>query len=42
VVLRGQDVKDVPLSSDVMQPRQVDPNGQIVKTARQMGICLGD
>lgn len=42
VVLRGQTLEDVPLSAEVTMQKKVDPKGQLVETARQMGICLGE
>ncbi len=35
-------VVDVPIADAVRQPQQVDPLGSLVKTARGLGICLGD
>ncbi|ACV62971.1 phosphofructokinase [Desulfofarcimen acetoxidans DSM 771] len=41
VCLRTPDIKSVPLSEAVGELRQVSPEGQMVKTAEQIGICLG-
>jgi 6-phosphofructokinase 1 len=35
-------VIDVPLAEAVKHPQLVDPQGSLVKTARGLGICLGD
>lgn len=35
-------VVDVPLAEATAQPQNVDLNGTLVKTARGLGICLGD
>jgi 6-phosphofructokinase 1 len=35
-------VVSVPISDAIAQYRAVDPNGTLVKTARGLGICLGD
>lgn len=42
VVLRGQDLTDVPLTPQVTEQKRVDPFGQLCETARQMSICLGE
>ena len=41
VCLRTPDIKSVPLSEAVGELRQVLPDGQMVLTAEQIGICLG-
>ena len=38
----NREVIDVPLEGAVQSPHLVDPNGPIVRTARGLGICLGD
>ena len=42
VAWRHRDVVDVPLSEVVTALRHVDVDGALVKTARGLGICLGD
>ncbi|NQW52957.1 MAG: 6-phosphofructokinase, partial [Rhodospirillales bacterium] len=38
----NRQVIDVPLSSVVGKSRTVDPDGTLIRTARALGICLGD
>jgi 6-phosphofructokinase 1 len=33
---------DVPLAEAVATPHRVDPQGPMARTARGLGICLGD
>jgi len=40
--LREGQVTDVPLEEALAHPRRVDLNGDAVRTAHGMGICLGD
>ena len=42
VAWANRDCIDVPLADVVNHPHAVDPNGPIVRTARGLGICLGD
>jgi ATP-dependent phosphofructokinase / diphosphate-dependent phosphofructokinase len=35
-------VVDVPLAEGIARPQLVDPDGSLVRTARGLGICLGD
>jgi phosphofructokinase-like protein len=42
VAWQNRAVVDVPLSDAIVAPRQVDPDGAMVRTARGLGICLGD
>lgn len=42
VCLKGQDIEAVPLDLAVRGTRSVPPEGQLVKTARALGISLGD
>lgn len=42
VAWSGRDIHHVPISDVVDNPKLVDMNGPMVKTARAMGICLGD
>ncbi len=39
---RAREVIDVPIADVIGKPRPVDPNGPVVRTARGLGICLGD
>ena len=41
VCLQTPDIKSVPLSEAVGELRQVPPDGQMISTAEQIGICLG-
>ncbi len=42
VALQSAQIVDVPLVEALAVPRRVDVNGDAVRTARGMGICLGD
>ena len=42
VAWSNRDCIDVPLADVVAQPHNVDPDGPVVRTARGLGICLGD
>ena len=42
VAWSNRDCIDVPLADVVDQPHTVDPAGPVVRTARGLGICLGD
>jgi 6-phosphofructokinase 1 len=42
VALQNRAIVDVPLAEAIRQPQTVDPNGPLVRTARGLGICLGD
>lgn len=42
VTWQNRQVLSVPISEAIAQYRAVDPNGTLVKTARGLGICLGD
>ncbi len=42
VVLRTPDIVSVPIDEALAAPAHVDPAGQLVKTARDVGICFGD
>ncbi|MDA0652884.1 MAG: ATP-dependent 6-phosphofructokinase [Proteobacteria bacterium] len=42
VAWSNRDCIDVPLADVVTQPHNVDPNGPVVRTARGLGICLGN
>jgi hypothetical protein len=40
--LRSPDIIAVPLSEVVGRTRAVPTDGDIVRTARNLGVCLGD
>ncbi len=42
VALQGIEIGSVPLEEAIGKQHRVDPNGQLVATARAVGICLGD
>ena len=42
VAWQNRRVVDVPLADAIAAPQQVDPDGALVRTARGLGICLGD
>jgi ATP-dependent phosphofructokinase / diphosphate-dependent phosphofructokinase len=42
VALRGDDICAVPIRDAVSNPKYVDPDGQMVTTARSVGISFGD
>ena len=42
VTWQNRQVVSVPITEAIAQYRAVDPNGTLAKTARGMGICLGD
>lgn len=42
VALHTPDIVAVPISEAIGHKRQVDPDGQLVRTARAVGICFGD
>jgi 6-phosphofructokinase 1 len=42
VALANREIVDVPLGAAIRQPNVVDPKGPLVRTARGIGICLGD
>ena len=42
VALRGDEIVDVPIVSAISNPKIVDPKGQMVSTARSLGISFGD
>jgi hypothetical protein len=42
VALQNTQVIDMPLEEALAIPRRVDLNGDAVRTARGLGICLGD
>ena len=42
VDLKGTEVTSVLLEEALAKPNRVDPNGDAVKTARNLGLSLGD
>lgn len=42
VAWRARQVIDVPIEEAIGQPHLVDPEGAVARTARGLGICLGD
>jgi len=42
VALRGDEIVSVPIRDAVSRPKYVDPDGQLVSTARSVGISFGD
>ena len=42
VAVVNNEISSVPLSVAVEKPKRVNPNDEIVKQVRMMGICLGD
>lgn len=42
VAWSGRKVIDVPIAEAIASYRAIDPDGDLVKTARGLGICLGD
>jgi 6-phosphofructokinase 1 len=42
VALRGNDIVSVPIIDAVANPKYVDPNGEMVATARSLGVSFGD
>jgi 6-phosphofructokinase 1 len=42
VAMRGEDIADVPLADALATPKRVDIHSDEVRTARSLGICMGD
>jgi len=42
VALRGDDIVAVPIGEAIAEPKRVAPGGELVATARALGVCLGD
>jgi len=42
VALRGENIVAVPIRDAVSNPKYVDPDGELVNTARSLGISFGD
>jgi phosphofructokinase-like protein len=42
VGLHGTEIVDIRLEDALKMPKRVDLNGEVIQTARELGICLGD
>lgn len=42
VGLRGTEIVDIRLEEALKKPKRVDLNGEVIRTVRDLGICLGD
>jgi phosphofructokinase-like protein len=42
VALQGKSVRSVPLGDAVTDTKRVDPHGEVVRTARRLGVSFGD
>lgn len=42
VALRGGQIVDVPIAEAIANPKRVPVDGQLVATARALGVCFGD
>ncbi len=42
VALRGTEITSVPIADAVAHLKRVDPHGELVHTAKELGICMGD
>lgn len=42
VALHGTEITSVPIADAVAQVKRVDPHGELVMTAKELGICMGD
>jgi 6-phosphofructokinase 1 len=42
VGLRGEYIKTTPIDKAIEKSRNVDPNGELVKTAQALGTSFGD
>jgi phosphofructokinase-like protein len=42
VALQGKSVRSVPLGDAVTDTKRVDPQGEVVRTARRLGVSFGD
>jgi hypothetical protein len=42
VALRQDQIIDVPIRDAVANPKYVDPNGEMIATARSLGVAFGD
>ena len=42
LAVQSNNITSVPLSTAVEKPKRVDPNDEIIRQVRMLGICLGD
>jgi 6-phosphofructokinase 1 len=42
VALRGNDIVSIPIADAIREPKLVDPDCQLVQTARSLGVTFGD
>src|SRR3972149_2107572 len=42
VALHGTQITSVPIEDAVSKPKHVDPKGDLVRTAKDLGISMGD
>jgi hypothetical protein len=42
VALRGTSIVDVPIAEAIARPKLVDPQGELVETARSVGVSFGN
>jgi ATP-dependent phosphofructokinase / diphosphate-dependent phosphofructokinase len=42
VALRGTSIVDVPIADAIARPKLVDPEGELVETARSVGVSFGN
>ena len=42
VALRGTEIVDVPIADAIALPKLVEPTGELVQTARSLGISFGN
>ena len=42
MIVRGDSIIAVPIRDAVSNPKYVDPKGELVATARSLGISFGD
>ena len=39
--VRGEEIVSVPLEQAVARQKLVDPNGELVRVGRSIGVCFG-
>lgn len=42
VALRGQEIEAIPIAEAIAAPKRVDPRSPLVRSARELGVVLGD
>jgi ATP-dependent phosphofructokinase / diphosphate-dependent phosphofructokinase len=42
VALRGTSIVDVPIADAIARPKLVDPEGEMVQSARSVGVSFGN